>query len=358
MQLFKLNDDYSPGNTVNKFESLAWTERYRDAGDFQLVVMNEISILSKLPTGCLISHTDTREVMIVENHEVGRGSNKDLTITLTGRSFETFAENRLTTGSEEPLNDLSDPPVANVFTSPVESSAQLVERLLKLALQAGAAPAYAVIPNLSIYLDMSVLDAAMEHVVQRGELYSRVLEYLGLCNAGIKTIRPLVGETTLDLVIHDGNDLLNSVVFNDQREDLEDAKYFWSIKGYKNYAQLAANTYARLHRHRDLVSDLTGLDWRVLYVDANDIEGIYDPPDASDVVSARSQTALDNNKRVALLTAKISQSAKPKFKIDYDVGDLVMVFGEFATSQAMRVTEHMLTVDKSGTRGYPSLTIV
>ena len=58
------------------------------------------------------------------------------------------------------------------------------------------------------------------------------------------------------------------------------------------------------------------------------------------------------------MQAKISQTAKPKFKINYDVGDLVTCFGDFGTVQKMRVTEHVLTVDKDGIQGYPTLNIV
>jgi hypothetical protein len=57
------------------------------------------------------------------------------------------------------------------------------------------------------------------------------------------------------------------------------------------------------------------------------------------------------------MDAKISITAKPKFKIDYDVGDLVSVFGEFGTKQIFRVSEHILTVDKDGQKGYPTLSI-
>lgn len=93
-----------------------------------------------------------------------------------------------------------------------------------------------------------------------------------------------------------------------------------------------------------------------MYVDANDIEGTI-ANTGSDVIYARGQSEMDDHKKIALLQAKISTTARPKFKVHYDVGDLVRVFGEFATAQTMRVTEHILTVDKKGMRGYPSLSI-
>lgn len=354
MKVFKLNSSHLPDTTIQDFESLAWSERYQEAGDFQMVVENDISILTLLPLGVLISHTDTTEVMIVENHEIERDAKKNLKVIVSGRSFETFSENRYTVGSETPLVDqvTGDTNVQTLAAGPASAA---VSQLLKSALENGTAAVKDVVPNLLVRTDVSFLDADLEHVVKRGDVYSKVLEFLKLCDAGLKTIRPNGAQTTMDLVIHDGEDLTTSVIFYAQYEDLENAKYFWSIKNYKNYALLAAKYYARVYRDRVISVGLTGLDRRIMYLEANDLEGIYDPPDPTDVFSARAQAALDSHPKIALIQAQVSKTAKPKFKIDYDVGDLVTVFGEFVTAQPMRVTEHVLTVDKDGMRGFPSL---
>lgn len=355
--LFKLTATHQPGDTIQTFQSLSWTERYRDAGDFQLVVENEVSILGKLPLGTLISHTDTKEVMIVENHEINRDKEKKLLVTISGRSLETFAENRPTIGSAlrmaDPATDIATPPE----TSAVEPACHVAMHLLQGRLQPGIASASDAIPNLLVREDVLSHEWTMAHVIKRGDVYARVIELLRICDAGIKVIRPSGAQTTLDLVVHDGSDLTIPVIFYAQYEDLDDAKYLWSIKDYKNYAQIATHTYARLYRDANLTSDLTGLDRRVMYVEADDILGIYDPPTAGDVVSARGQSELDGKPKISLMSATISVTAKPTFKINYDVGDLVTVYGEFGSSQTMRVTEHILTVDKTGRRGYPSLSI-
>jgi len=354
MELFVLNSNRMPGPTVKKFESLQWTERYLDPGDFQLTVADRIAVLNELPRGSLVSHTDTREVMRVEDHEITRDEEKGLKIVITGRSFETFAENRVTEGSYDPLND---PITGDAITqvSPNQSGCKTARDLLRDSLEDGTASADDEIDYLTIVMTMRVEDPDMVVAIQRGNVYSRVVELLGLSDGGLKTIRPIVAGNNMQLVVHDGLDLTDDVVFYALYQDLVDAKYFWSDRAYKNYAAIAAKTYARLYRTRALLSGVTGLNRRVMYVDANDIEGDYSPGTASDVIAARGQTALDDQVRIALIQARISETARPKFKIHYDVGDLVMVFGEFSTAQAMRVTEHILTVDETGQHGYPSL---
>lgn len=348
MILFKLDSSYNPSDTIQNFDTLAWTERYQVPGDFQIVVNDEISVLEKLPLGSLISHTDTTEVMIVENHNIVRDKEKNLKIKITGRSFETFAENR------------TNVPVGNITIASIESpqaASYFATALLKLGLLNGFSSAADTIPNLLVYSDIRALDSAMESSTKIGDIYSLVLEYLRLCDGGIKTVRPNGAQTTMDLIVHDGKDLTLSIIFYAQYEDLEDAEYFWSIKTYKNYAAMKLYDLARIYRTRALLADVTGLERRLLYVDAGDLVNST-PPASDDYVAARAQIALNEHKKIALLQAKISNTAKPKFKINYDVGDLVTVFGEFATSQAMRVTEHILTVDKDGMRGYPSLSAI
>lgn len=355
--LFKLNSSHKPGESIRKFKTLVWTERYRVAGEFVLEIEDDISHLNSTPPGTLLSHSDTNEIMIVENHEITRDKEKKLLFTMTGRSFETVGEVRPTLGTQLPLYDQTteDAIVEATAVLPAENVAR---DLLRYRLESPYASSDDSIPNLAVKLDIREPDAPLSHVIKRSDIYSRVMELLGIANAGIKCVRPNGSQNTLDLVIHDGADRHLTVTFHAQNEDLTETSYFWSIKDYRNYAQVSTHFDARLYRHRDVTGNLTGLDRRVMYLEADDLEGDYTPGTSTDVLAGRAQGALDEHKYVTLVSATVSESAKPKFKIHYDVGDIVTVFGEFSPSQQMRVTEHILTVDKSGIRGYPSLAIL
>lgn len=350
---------YLPGESIKKFDSFVWVERYQTDGDFQLVINDDKNILKLLPLGALLSHTDTKEVMIVENHEIVRDKKKSLKVTISGRSFETFAEERPVTSCDTALYPSDASTVRNADLTYTMASENVILKLLKDKLEPGTASANDRIPNLLIRTAIRVLDTSMAHVIKRGDTYSRVLEHLRLSDSGIKIVRPNGAQTTMDIVIHDGLDKTLSVVFYARSEDLDDVNYFWSIKGYKNYAQIATHTASRLHPDRSLLgADVIGLARRVLYVEEESILGTFPTQPITDVVGAFAQLNLDGYTKAIIMDAKISQTAKPKFKIDYDIGDLVKVVGEFETAQTMRVTEHILTVDKDGIRGYPSLSIV
>lgn len=350
MELFKLvNSTWLPGARVKDFESLIWTERYQTAGDFQLIVKDDVSILTALPLDTLISHTDTKEVMIVENHEIDRDSKKKLIVTVTGRSLETFTENRLTTGSSTALESAG---VANVETV-TGTSENIAANLITTAFT----PVPDQIPNISVSVVARVPDASYSQVLKRGDIYTRLLEFLQLGNYGIKITRPLVAGNPMAFIIHDGLDLSATVIFKAQNEDLDNAKYLWTKKDSKNYATVAAKNFVHEYRQRDLLSDVTGLNRRSLYVEAQDLDGAYAFGSTDGVVSSRAQNELSFHPLITLMQGVVAKTAKSKFKIDYDIGDLVTVSGEFGLVQPMRVVEHILTKDKNGIQGYPSLAI-
>ena len=357
MELFKLSPStYLPGDTIREYESLIWTERYQSYGDFKLTVVNDTRVLSALPLGTLISHSDTYQVMIVEDHSIERDSDKKLQIEVTGRTFETFAENRPTVGCDSGLyNSGTGAAIVETITNTPENVAK---QLFINKMVSPTATANDAIPNLFVGTSIRVPDTSATHTIRRGDTYSRAMELLKICDAGVKVVRPHGAQTTLDIIIHDGADNSTTVIFYAQLEDLEDAKYFWSNKAFKNYAQISAHTAVRTYRHRDLGSDVTGLSRRVQYVDANDLEGAFSPPLTTDAMATRAQNVLDSHKMISLVQAKIATTAKPKFKVNYDIGDLVGVFGEFSVAQTMRVTEHILTIDSKGIRGYPALSAV
>lgn len=355
MELFKLiPSTWYPGATIQNFSSLVWSERFRDAGDFQLVMEDDISILIDLPIGTLISHTDTREVMIVENHEIDRNEDKKLVVTVSGRSFETFLENRVTAGTLLALETAGVKNNEIITNTPIIVAGTIVDYSLK----SGVASAANAITNFNRTTTMRVAGTSTATQVQRGDSYSAVLANVELADAGIKTKRPMLPETTLDIILTDGLDLTVDVVFYAQAEDLKDAKYFWTIRDYKNYAQVAAKVFQHEYRTSDLGGDVTGLDRKLMYVEAAELDLAYIFGSTDAVVARRAQQEMAQHRQLAILQATISETARPKFKIDYDVGDIVFVYGEFGAVDVMRVTEHILTKDEEGIHGYPALTAV
>jgi len=346
---------YLPKKSLEKFDSFIWTERYQDPGDFKVTIYDDISAVNILPLESLVSHTDTFVVMMVENIEVIREKTGRLKVEISGRSAETFLECRATAGCDQALYDGSGDAIVETLTDTPENA---IIYLIRSKTGVTATPSQVQIPNTTSHVNVRVPDSSFTHVFERGSIYERVSDLMKISDCGLRLIRPNGALTSLDFQVHDGLDQTGTVIFKATSGDLDEAHYFWSVQDWRQYVTISSHDASRSYKHRDLTAagtTLSGFDRRVMYVEADDLEGPFSSPTLTDAVATRAQTELDAHQKVGLLQAKVSPKAKPKFKINYDVGDLVKVFGEFSDSQVMRVTEHILTVDKTGSNGYPSL---
>ena len=64
---------------------------------------------------------------------------------------------------------------------------------------------------------------------------------------------------------------------------------------------------------------------------------------------------LRNHRRTNVFSADISQLSPYKYKIHYDLGDTVMLFGDYGKKTKMVVGEYVRTEDENGERGFPGL---
>lgn len=334
---------YQPLAPLTHLEEVVWTERYRDVGEFTLVFDDYIKALELLPLGCLISQNYTREIMIVENHEAVRDKERNLKVTVTGRSFDSYLEQRTSVFNNNGPNRLF-----------AMNAAMHAVTLLQYALTTGLQDAGDIIPNLSIVNGASTPTAVESREFRRGPLLSVLQELLSIGDQGLKIWRPLPAETNIQVIVHDGVNRTSTVTFSDTDEDLVNARYFWSNRNHKQYAIASTDNWTAYQQAVDVVTPITGLARRVLFVDANDIQE-DDIPTLDNIMRQRALQELGSTKKTSLMSTGISSSADPKYHTDYEVGDIVTVYGEFGVVQPMRVVEHMTTYDSDGLAGVPSL---
>lgn len=74
MELFKFTHPTSTNLTygvpIHGYTSAMWVERYRVPGEFEIEAPLSSGLQDELPLGTVISHIDTLDAAIVENHEI------------------------------------------------------------------------------------------------------------------------------------------------------------------------------------------------------------------------------------------------------------------------------------------------
>jgi hypothetical protein len=195
-------------------------------------------------------------------------------------------------------------------------------------------------------------------------LYNGVKNLLELDDLGIKVIRPAISMENphpwfTQLFIHGGTDRSDSVSFSHYLGDLEEVTYLWSNIPIKNYALVYGRWTSVL-----VGGDEVGYSRRGTLIDASDLDtGYENQPNPTELAAIqadmvlRGEDIIRNSKPLALVGAKVrKEQTAHRFKVDYDVGDLVGVQGEYNEQTVMRVSEYAITMNKDGTSEYPTLT--
>lgn len=351
------------GEMLNDISTAVWIERYREPGEFKLTAPVSSGLRTIAPIGTVISHIDTLEPMIIENHEIDEEvEGSEPTIVLSGRSFETWLDQRNVAENFDPggADDfLTDYVLA--YDIPWVQAALLINNHINEPLYIDGD---AILGFIARYNQQHIGSSTPEtRIIKRGSLYRRLLELITIDDFGIRVIRPHPGSVTAgvtDFLIHNGTDRREQIVFSHDTGDLKRAKYLWSNKGYKTDAYIVS-TFIESR----IVSTVTGYNKRILYVDASDIDSQYQEwPTGTDrtnliaAIDVRGRDGIASSLNTNIISADISSTTKFRFRTDYQVGDLVTVKGNYDAVSAMRVTEYAEFQDEKGETGYPTLSVL
>lgn len=349
---------------VNGLSSKTWIERYTTPGEFTLLAPAASGIKDILTEGSFISHIDSDQIMIVENQEIDETSGTVPQIKITGRSWESYCEQRIVGNNAvfPVLGPLVDYPLA------ADNTWNQVVTLIQDHIYGSnlVDPNYAIpyVSVLAIVTPTGLEQPPLARTSKHQDLYTAISAIMTIDNIGIRAIRPGpntpagVPEGNMALLVHAGIDRTKTVGFTYISGQVVSGTYLWSIKSLKNCA-LITSTW--VETSYDQLAP-TGYDRRVMLVDASSLDSaLTEAPTGDDL------TTLINNMRqmgaeaiAAQATTVLSQvniGSGPQYRKDYGLGDLVSVSGDYNEITTMRVTEFAETEDDTGSTAYPTLTV-
>lgn len=369
MDLFKFDPGSDP--TVLQFaesivgaSSIAWTERYREFGEFKIESPVSEGLIHFLPLGTLVSHSKTLEVMIVENHEMVDRLDDDPMVSISGRSLDSYLEHRVV-GINQNWS-LTPTVLPEYLIAPAKTWTQIVSLINNHIRSANTFDNNDALAGVVATTSLSGAGVEEERVIQRGLLSSRVMELLEIDDLGIRVVRkntfgsPLGGGTNTELRVHKGADKTGSVAFTWDSGDLLGASYLRTNKTLKTAALVTG-------KHLEVPVYLAGEEYyrRMMLVDAKDLDqDLADPPTGAartaikNKMIIRGKEALAAQKAINITKADISDDSQYQYRRDYDIGDLVTVDGNYGAIETMRVVEFVETVDENGSSNQPTLAVL
>lgn len=369
MELFTLDRSFGRQDTIDKFNSAIWTERYYGDSELELVVPTSVPNAQMLAPGLFVGLQDSRELMILETANF----DKDGNLKVNGISLLKWLNNRF-----------------------VRTSANHEDRYWNVNATPGA-----ILANIVYY--MCVTGPYLDGTTPTGIPNPQSLKVPGLFTSGwddsgaVITIGVPFGPvfdalyeiaTTYELgqqiiltnlepnpnrlqyrnyrgLDRTSNQTANDPVrFSPGMDSLTDIEELQSIANYRT------NVYAFAPSHPEGIvppgpgianrPGATGFDLRAEMVFAEDITTDQVGGNAQvllDILNARAKDALANGEFIKVVDGEIVPTAQFKYGRDYSLGDLIEIQGNSGTVQIARVTEYIRTQDASGERAYPTVTV-
>lgn len=377
MELFKL-DPYTflPEATIDRYSSLIWTERYDDPGEFELRMNDIENAMTFLPINTFISHADTREMMMVETHEIKTDDSGLTTLVIKGSSVINFL--RFRSARNERYNN--DP--GTFVSDQVGALNRAFMHIMGLSSQpeefSGLYFDYWRRDQLPVKLRYSRRSQFSTTYPGAGieTLYDYIKTIVSIGQVGFASRRPLATDPEepwgpfkrkIEFFFHDAEirsleNFANPIVQFDVRAGhFNDASYLW--------------TYDNRYTHIYLFTGVRP-EAGVSYIHTADSYSVLPAPNPSDYFNRRVLVKHDSSiTDVASARPRMSASAEAEFKIsgrtfyfegglalnapyqygtDYWLGDSVILRGEYGSSITAIVSEFVRTEDKDGDRGFPT----
>lgn len=353
MEVWILDLEFKNVAVLDSYESLIWTERYNGAGDFELYVPMEISLLQFVKQNYYAWLAESDQMMIIEQIQITTDVETGDHLVVSGRSLESILDRR-------------------IAWFQINLSGKLQNGIKKLLNDNVISPAISErkIPNFRFEesIDPAISNLTFSAQYTGDNIYD-IIE--GICNYFSIGFRVIFDSENNHFVfsLYSGSNrsydqLINPyVIFSPNYENIINSNYIESDKTLKNVA-LVAGEDSSLNRKTRVVGSGSGLNRRELYVDARDIQS--ENSDGTTITEAqynekldtRGKEKLSDNQRTMLFEGQVETTRTFVYGKDFFKGDIVQIVNGYAMEQKVRVSEIVRCQDTTGYNTYPTFTVV
>lgn len=358
MEIYTLDSLLRRVEVVDNFESLIWTERFADVGDFDLKLTSTRANRQLFRTGTLLAVNTSYRVMTVESVESITDTDGRMLLNVKGRSLESTLQERV---AKYTMGNLTVDAAWVVYDTPGAIARRVFDRICRdgaLSLDdripfimPGSIFQASTLPESSVPINM---------VIEPKLLYDVIKEICDTYDLGFRLVRNF-DMSQLYFDIYAGSDrttrqtTLPPVVFSIDHDNLQNSKELNTINGAKNVAYVFSGFGTAVVFAEDVPPDIDGFERRVIVVTATDIDA--NTTDVQARLIQQGTEALRKLRSFSGFDGEINQNSEYKYGVHYNLGDLVEMRSMDGVISYKRVTEQIFVHDVEGERSYPTLTM-
>lgn len=357
MDLLVLDKNFIAQKVIDSYESLIWTDRYTQCGDFELYIPMDVSLLEYLKRGNYLIQKDSDHGMIVEKIQIDFDTDTGTHLIVTGRSFESLLDRRIIwnqTRLRGKFHTCIKRIIDESIINPDDKKRQIVNFIYEET------------------DDDRIKNISIDKQFSGDNLYEVICLLCKQYKVGFKV---RLENNRFIFSLYKGKDrsyeqLDNPyVIFSPNFENLVSSKYYETDKEEKNVALIAGED-SKLGdgRRTYTIGDSSGLDRREMFVDARDIQSEeYDEegneviiPDSEymDLLKARGEEKMLSYKFVTEFSGRAETTRMFRHNEDFFIGDVVQVEDGWGHFNKAQVEEIIFSQAGSGYTVYPTFEVV
>lgn len=384
MNISVLDKSFNIIDILEKYESLIWTMRFQEAGDFEMTMPIDLDALNNISVGnylfCDLFYNkslDKGSIMVIETMELTGDSDNGKKIKISGRDLKSILDRRIIWGQKKYNKDdnvfdavfeLIDENVINPETWTVTyqdgGSGQTITRTVNSGSR--------YIPDF-ICVESHGLETFTSDIQYKGEgLYDVITSLCSEYGFGWDVLYNFgTGKMELGLKSRidkswDQNDNI-PLIFSPKFDNLKSSNYVESSTTEKTAALIIGegDEYNVMYSAVDISEEtLIGLDRKEIAISATDISRKEDDGTEYGNVSyikmldTRGNDVLKENQYTQIYEGTVNTILGYEYLTDYNIGDICEIVNEYGIESKVLIDEIVLSVSSNEINIIPSFITV
>lgn len=348
MDLLVLNKSLDVIAIVDVYESIIWTERYYEYGDFELYTAMTQDLLNYIKTDNYIQRVGSDRVMIIEEIRIDTDSETGNHITITGRSLESILDRRViwsqTTISGNLQNGIKKLINENII-SPSKEERKISNFIFKDS------------------TDSQITGLTVEAQYTGDSLYDVISKVCEEKSIGFKVSLNENKQFVFELYAGADRSYEQTnypyVVFSPNFDNIINSNYLESKENLKNVALVGGEGEGTARKYL-AIGNTSGLDRRELFVDARDISSEGEDGETltteqyNELLKQRGNEYLADYTDLVSFEGAVETNIMYKYGVDFFDGDIVQIANEYGHEAKVRILEVVISENEEGNSVYPT----
>lgn len=389
MDIKILDTNFKMVGIIDSYISFIWTDRYDEAGDFELILPMDTPALDLIQTDYYLSIDDSEHMMFVEDMRVSTDAESGKTMKIVGYSLEKILDRRIiwektvfkqtyedendTVGVKPLLQDAILQILQDNIIYPISIDYNTDEKSFYAARQ---------ISNFTYVKsdDPKILEKTVEAQYRGESIYEVVSSLCKENNIGFKIT--LNNDNQFVFQLYKGADRTYEqdanpyVVFSPANDNLFNSSYYRVTSSLKNVVLVLGeqienddpqteeeekqNDDYKAYRSPVIVGMETGITRREIFADASDVEIEEDDDTTLTVAQYRAhlrQRGIDTlieNLEYEAFEGEVEATQMYKYGEDFFMGDRVQLEDGYGHEGKAYISEFIISHDMSGVNMYPT----